>query len=279
MAAVFLSAKLIYRRMDLLNVAAISALVILAARPSEITDASFLLSFSAVATIGAIAVPCIARSSEPYRLALDHLSDVTRDVSHAPRVIQFRLEMRAAAAWISARLPRFAAPFGSGLLVRPFRAAALFLGDHFHFRHPSARNASSACLLFSSRRPGRTIRQCSSAFADGISCSRLGSSRWPLLSCLTRLRVGLQSFWDSSSRCSTQPCDGSQAGTARATAFRGRPSLSWRSLSGSRLRYPRPFACVGDSGGHRAPRSRWWPLLSSSQRIRFRRVSRPSAWN
>ena len=97
MAAVYLSAKLLYRRMDIVNVAAISALAILAARPSEITDASFLLSFSAVATIGAIAVPLISRSSEPYRLALDHLSDVTRDVSHAPRVIQFRMEMRAAA--------------------------------------------------------------------------------------------------------------------------------------------------------------------------------------
>ena len=126
MAAVYLSAKLLYRRMDLLNMAAISALVILAARPSEIIDASFLLSFSAVAMIGAIAVPLIARSSEPYRLALDHLSDVTRDVSHSPRVIQFRMEMRAAAAWISARLPRFAAPFGSGLLVSPFRAGLYF---------------------------------------------------------------------------------------------------------------------------------------------------------
>jgi competence protein ComEC len=126
MAAVFLSAKLIYRRMDLINVAAISALGILAARPLELTDASFLLSFSAVATIGAIAIPCIARSSEPYRLALEHLSDVTRDVSHAPRVIQFRLDMRAAAARISARLPCFAAPFGSGLLVQPFRAPFYF---------------------------------------------------------------------------------------------------------------------------------------------------------
>jgi competence protein ComEC len=126
MATVFLSAKFIYRRMDLLNVAAVSALVLLAARPSEITDASFLLSFSAIATIGAIAVPCIARSSEPYRRALDHLSDVTRDVSHAPRVIQFRIEMRAAAAWISARLPRFAAPHGSGLLAQPIRAVLFF---------------------------------------------------------------------------------------------------------------------------------------------------------
>jgi competence protein ComEC len=126
MVAVFLSAKLIYRRMDLLNVAAVAGLVILIARPSEITDASFLLSFSAVVTIGAIAIPCIARSSEPLRLALNHLSDVTRDVSHAPRLIQFRLEMRAAVAWISAHLPRFAAPYGSGLLVRPFRVALYF---------------------------------------------------------------------------------------------------------------------------------------------------------
>ncbi len=126
MAAVYLSAKLLYRRMDLLNVAAISALAILAARPSEITDASFLLSFAAVATIGAIALPVIARSSEPYRLALNHLSDVTRDVSHMPRAIQFRIEMRAAAAWVSTRLPRFASPFGSTLLVRPCRAALYF---------------------------------------------------------------------------------------------------------------------------------------------------------
>jgi competence protein ComEC len=126
MATVYLLAKLLYRRMDLLNVAAISALTILAVRPSEITDASFLLSFAAVTSIGAIAVPCIARSSEPYRLALDHMSDVTRDVSHSRRVIQFRIEMRGATAWISARLPRFAAPFGSNLLVHPIRAALYF---------------------------------------------------------------------------------------------------------------------------------------------------------
>jgi competence protein ComEC len=126
MAAVFLSAKLIYRRMDLINVAAVSGLLILAARPSEIADASFLLSFSAITTIAAIAIPCIARSSEPYRLALDRLSDVTRDVSHAPRTIQFRIEMRAAGAWISAHLPRRLSSSGSALLVTPFRATIYF---------------------------------------------------------------------------------------------------------------------------------------------------------
>jgi len=126
MAAVFLTGKLLYRRLDLLNVAAISALAILAARPSEISDASLLLSFFAVATIGAIAIPVIDRLSEPYRRALDHLSDVTRDVSHAPRAIQFRIEMRAAAAWLSARLPRLGLTLASGILVRPVQAAFYF---------------------------------------------------------------------------------------------------------------------------------------------------------
>ena len=121
MAVLYLSARLLYRRMDLLNVAALSALGILALRPSEIRDASFLLSFSAVGIIGALAAPWIAHTSEPYLRGLKYLTDVSRDVSHNPRVIQFRIEMRAAVAWVTARLPGPAAPFGRGLLVVPLR--------------------------------------------------------------------------------------------------------------------------------------------------------------
>jgi competence protein ComEC len=44
-AMLYLFARLLYRRMDLLNMASLSALVILISIPSEITDASFLLSF------------------------------------------------------------------------------------------------------------------------------------------------------------------------------------------------------------------------------------------
>jgi len=126
MAGVYLCAQLLYRRMDLLNVAALAAVAILLARPSEIFDPSFLLSFTAVSAIGAIAAPCMARWIDPRRRALRHLSDVTRDPSHAPRQIQFRIEMRAAATWLSARLPRFAAPHASGLLVSPVRTVILF---------------------------------------------------------------------------------------------------------------------------------------------------------
>ena len=93
MAAVYLCAQLIYRHMDPLNMASLSALAILAVRPAEITDASFLLSFSAIGVIGALAVPWIAQSSEPYLRGLNEMTDITRDVSHPPHVIQFRLEL------------------------------------------------------------------------------------------------------------------------------------------------------------------------------------------
>ena len=122
MAAIFLFARLLYRRMDLLNVVSLAALGILAARPSEITDASFLLSISAAAIIAALGVPWLAISSDPYRKGLSRLTDVARDVSFAPRVIQFRMEVRAAAKWFSARLPAPIAGETSALAVVPLRS-------------------------------------------------------------------------------------------------------------------------------------------------------------
>ena len=126
MAALYLCGQLLFRRMDLVNMAALSALVILAARPSEIVDASFLLSYSAVGIIGAVGVPWIDQTSQPYLHGLRHLTDVTRDAAHEPRVIQFRIEMRAAGDWISRRMPGFAWRWGAGLLASPCRAALFF---------------------------------------------------------------------------------------------------------------------------------------------------------
>jgi competence protein ComEC len=121
MAAIYLCARLFYRRMDFLNIAALSALAILIVRPSEIADASFLLSYAAIGTLGALALPWVANTSEPYLRGLSHLEDVGRDVSHVPRVIQFRIEMRALTQWVSGRLPRRAGLLASRLLGFPFR--------------------------------------------------------------------------------------------------------------------------------------------------------------
>jgi len=56
--------------------------------------------------IAGLALPWIERSSGPYRAGLAHLGDVTRDIAHPARVIQFRLDLRAASQWLAARLPQ-----------------------------------------------------------------------------------------------------------------------------------------------------------------------------
>jgi competence protein ComEC len=123
MAALYLLARLLHRKMDLLNIVALAALAILAFRPSEIGDPGFLLSFAAVGVIGALAVPWIENSSELYRKGLADLMDFTRDILHPAKVIQFRIEMRAAAAWLSARLPKRIEKAGPELVRAPLRVS------------------------------------------------------------------------------------------------------------------------------------------------------------
>lgn len=128
MVAIYLVARALFRRAELLDVTALAALVILAARPSEIRDPSFLLSFAAIGSIGAFGAPWLDRTSELYRRGLRHLSDVTRDAAHPPRVIQFRMDLRDASAWVAAHLNRRLRRFSAPLLIYP-AAAALYAWD------------------------------------------------------------------------------------------------------------------------------------------------------
>jgi competence protein ComEC len=123
MATAFLCGRLLFRRVALLNAVGVAALVILAAKPSELTDASFLLSFLAALTIGGVAAPWLESSAERYRLALDHLTDVTRDAAYAPSIAQFRLDLRAGSRWLAPRLPRRLAPRVNALVTAPCRVA------------------------------------------------------------------------------------------------------------------------------------------------------------
>jgi competence protein ComEC len=122
MAVIYLLAQILYRRVALLNVVSLAAIVILLLRPSEIMQASFQLSFLAAAIIAGIGQPLLERSAEPYRRALDHLGDITRDGSHAPRLAEFRLDLRASANWLRARLPAILARYANDLIVVPCRA-------------------------------------------------------------------------------------------------------------------------------------------------------------
>jgi beta-lactamase superfamily II metal-dependent hydrolase len=53
----------------------------------------------AAAVIAGLALPWMERSSAPYSAGLNHLGDVTRDPAHAPKIAQFRIEMRGDVLW------------------------------------------------------------------------------------------------------------------------------------------------------------------------------------
>ncbi len=122
MVALYLCARPFFRRVELLNTIALAALVILFWKPSLLRDSSFELSFLAAAVIAALALPWMDRTSAPYRAGLAHLGDVTRDIVHSPKVIQFRIEMRAAANWLASRMPKRFASRASTLLTLPVSA-------------------------------------------------------------------------------------------------------------------------------------------------------------
>jgi competence protein ComEC len=119
MVALYLCARPFFRRVELLNTIALAALVILFWKPSLLVDSSFELSFLAAGVIAALALPWMDRTSAPYRAGLAHLGDVTRDIVHSPKVIQFRIEMRAAANWLSVRMPKRFASHAAALIAAP----------------------------------------------------------------------------------------------------------------------------------------------------------------
>jgi competence protein ComEC len=63
------------------------------------------------------------RSNAPYRAGLSYLGDVTRDSAHPPRVAQFRIEMRAAAARLATLMPQRLAPHAQALTAAPVRVS------------------------------------------------------------------------------------------------------------------------------------------------------------
>ncbi len=103
MLIVYLGTRLLYRERALMNAVAVSALVLLAGDPRALFDSSFQLTFISVGAIAGIAVPLLERTSEPYRKALRNLDTTAYDLAVAPRVAQFRLDLRL----VAGRLAKF----------------------------------------------------------------------------------------------------------------------------------------------------------------------------
>ena len=105
MAAIVVVGGFFYRRLELLNSAAVAALILLLARPLALRDSSFQLTFVAIGCIAGLALPWLDKTVQPYVRALRGWRDVTRDAAHEPRAIQFRIDLRSVALWLSAHLP------------------------------------------------------------------------------------------------------------------------------------------------------------------------------
>ena len=89
----------------MINSVAIAALVLLVAAGKLLSDSSFQLSFLSMFCIAGLAAPWLQNSIEPYPRGMRGWRDVTRDVSHAPRVAQFRIDLRSVAGWLELKLP------------------------------------------------------------------------------------------------------------------------------------------------------------------------------
>jgi len=89
-----MAAGYFFRQKRPLNLLAAVALGFLLLDPDQLFDASFQLSFLAVAFLGAFATPLIRATSGPLGRGMADLANRDRDINLEPRVAQFRIEMR-----------------------------------------------------------------------------------------------------------------------------------------------------------------------------------------
>jgi competence protein ComEC len=103
MLATYLGARLLYRERNMMNAIGAAALGVLIADPKALFGASFQLTFVAVFIIAGIGAPILERTTLPYARGLRLLHASSYDLHLAPKVAQFRLDLRL----IAGRLRRF----------------------------------------------------------------------------------------------------------------------------------------------------------------------------
>ncbi len=146
MLATYLGARLLYRGRSMLNAIGAAALGILIINPRALSGASFQLTFLAVVIIAGIGAPILEQTTLPYARGLHLLPLTSYDFHVAPKVAQFRLDVRM----VGGRLAKFAGKrFGLaipalslrlliGLAELVFMSAlmqaglALLMAYHFH---------------------------------------------------------------------------------------------------------------------------------------------------
>lgn len=120
---VYLVGSYFYRRRRPLNLLAAVAIGFLALDPGQLFDASFQLTFLAVGFLGAFATPLIQATSGPLLRGLADLANTDRDMHLAPRVAQFRIELRLLAR--AFRVPHLAVTLPTRLVFFVYELTAV----------------------------------------------------------------------------------------------------------------------------------------------------------
>jgi competence protein ComEC len=94
MVSLYLLARLVYRGRSPLNAIGFASLCLLAVSPRSLFESSLQMTLLAVVSISGIAIPLLRNTVHPYLVASRDLSTVAIDAKLAPRLTQFRVEMR-----------------------------------------------------------------------------------------------------------------------------------------------------------------------------------------
>lgn len=94
MLAVYLCARILYRKKSVLNAIGAAAIALLLVDPHALLGASFQLSFLCVLIIAGIGTPILQRTTQPVLRALRSLDAVSYDFALPPKLVQFRLDLR-----------------------------------------------------------------------------------------------------------------------------------------------------------------------------------------
>ncbi len=125
MLATYLGARLLYRERNMMNAIGAAALGVLIVDPHALFGTSFQLTFLAVFIIAGIGSPILERTTLPYARGLRLLQAASYDLHVAPKVAQFRLDLRL----IAGRLKRFIGSRLSLALPAIFMRVAIGLSE------------------------------------------------------------------------------------------------------------------------------------------------------
>ena len=125
MLSIYLLGRVFYRDRSALNATGFAALVVLALTPHAWFEPSFQLTFLALLAIAGISIPILDRTSAPVRRALAHFDSTSYDLALAPRLAQFRLDLRM----VAGRVARFTGKRVADFLIPGVVRMAIILGE------------------------------------------------------------------------------------------------------------------------------------------------------